>query len=98
MYLAINGHDDAEARPMHRRISNGIGESASDVRGISGWHLATSSRPTFRIGGDLDSAHAKAEDDQLVALVQRRKERPLGDSLVCMTLATFSQITAPQTS
>lgn len=82
---------------MHRRISDGIGESTSDVRGISGWHLATSNRPTFRIGGDLDSAHAKADDDQLVALVQHRRERPLGESLVCMTLSAFAAITASPT-
>lgn len=97
LYLAISGHDDAEARPMRRKISDSIGESSSDVRGVEGWHLATSSRATFRIGGDLDNAHAEADDDQLVALVQHRRERPLGDSLVCMTLETFSQLTAAQT-
>jgi hypothetical protein len=97
LYLAISGHDGAEARPMRRKISDAIGESTSDVRGVQGWHLATSSRATFRIGGDLDGAHAEADGGQLVALVQHRKERPLGDSLVCMTLETFSQFTAPRT-
>jgi hypothetical protein len=92
LFLNLSGLDDAVARPMRRKISEGIGDSTSDVTGVPGWHLATSSRTTLRIAGDLDTAHAEADGDQLVALVQHRRERPLGDSLVCMTLETFSRM------
>ncbi|WP_315636993.1 MULTISPECIES: hypothetical protein [Microbacterium] len=95
LYLNIAGLDDATARPMRRKVSEGIGETTADVTGVDGWFLATSSRASFRIGGDLDAAHAEASDGKHVALVQHRRERPLGDSLVCMTLSTFAAITAP---
>lgn len=95
LYLNIAGLDDAEARPMRRKVSEGIGDSAADVTGVPGWFLATSSRATFRIGGDLDAAHEEAEDGQLVALVQHRRERSLGDSLVVLTLSDFARLTVP---
>ena len=95
LFLNLRGHDEAIAKPMRTRISEGIGVSSSDVTGVEGWHIATSSRASFRIGGDLDAAHAGAHDDQLVALIQHRRERGLADSLVCMTLEDFARLTAP---
>lgn len=94
LFLNLSGHDDATPKPMRRKVSEGIGVSSSDVTGVDGWHIATSSRASFRIGGDLDAAHAEADDDQLVALVQHRRERGLADSLVCMTLEDFARLTA----
>lgn len=95
LFLNLHGHDDATAKPMRTRISERIGVSSSDVAGVDGWHIATSSRASFRIGGDLDAAHAEADDDQLVCLVQHRRERSLGDSLVVLTLEDFARLTAP---
>lgn len=94
LFLNLSGLDDALARPMRRKVSQGIGDSAADVTGVRGWFIATSSRTTLRIAQDLDTAHAEAGEGQHVALVQHRRERPLGDSLVVMTLDTFSAIAA----
>lgn len=95
LFLNLSGHDDAAAKPMRTKISESIGASASDVRGVPGWHLSTSSRTTLRLSDDLASAQSEAREGEYVALVQHLRARPLAESLVVMDLRTFSAITAP---
>lgn len=95
LFLNLSGHDDASAKPMRTRISDAIGESASDVRGVDGWHLSTSSRTNLRLSDDLATAQSEAHKGEHVAVVQHLRARPLAESLVVMDLRTFSEITAP---
>lgn len=95
LFLNLSGHTDAAPKPVQTRVSEGIGASLSDVRGIPGWFLATSSRTTLRLTDDLNTAHAEADDGEHVAVIQHLRSRPLADSLVVMDLQTFSEITAP---
>lgn len=94
LFLNLSGHADAEARPM-RKLSESIGASASDVRGVDGWHLSTSSRTNLRLSDDLATAQSEAHEGEHVAVVQHLRARPLAESLVVMDLRTFSEITAP---
>lgn len=95
LFLNLSGHDDAQPKPMRPKISESIGVSASDVRGVPGWFLACSSRTTLRLSDDLATAHAEASDGEHVAVVQHLRARPLSDSLVVMRLSDFAAITAP---
>ncbi|MGS0560099.1 hypothetical protein [Microbacterium aurugineum] len=95
LFLNLSGHDDATARPMRRKVSESIGLSSSDVTGVHGWHIATTSRVTHRLSSDLSEAIELADEGEHVAVVQHLRARPLADSLVVMDLATFSDITAP---
>ncbi|WEK62089.1 MAG: hypothetical protein P0Y60_04855 [Candidatus Microbacterium colombiense] len=82
---------------MRRTISESIGTSASDVTGVDGWHIATSSRITHRLSSDLSDAIDQADEGEHVVLVQHLRARPLADSLVVMSLSQFAEITSPAT-
>ena len=59
---------------------------------VEGWLLEAKNHTRLELGPWLDLATAKADDDQRVALVVKRRQRPIGDSFVVMTLDTLKEL------
>lgn len=76
--------------------------AGGDVRGLDGLYVNCTSRQDFRPWVDLDRARVGADitGKPVAAFVQWRSGRPVGESLVVLSLADFSKLVggSPPTS
>jgi hypothetical protein len=99
-YLETRGFDTT-AKPHETTISESLGKGVEpDVLGLPGVFLDVTSRGTYRLSVDMDSARAGADvtGHRVAAFVQHRAGRPIEESFVILELrdfATLAQLSTP---
>lgn len=81
-----HGYQNAE-RQLERRRDQG------DIQGgPAGIHVECKDHGTLNLSGWLDQAHTAASPDSLPVVIHKRRNKPVADSYVTMTLTTFCHI------
>lgn len=74
-----------------RSVRPGVHEDGGDVV-LGGWLVECKDHGRLELGPWSDKANAARLVGQMAALVVKRRQRPVGDSFVVMTLATFREV------
>jgi hypothetical protein len=92
-YLRDHGFPYAE-----RHYGAGRPNDVGDIDGIVGWTLEVKNCRAIELGGWMTEAEVERQNgrQQHAAVIAKRRNRPVGDAYVVMTLTSFAALLADE--
>ena len=90
-YLRANGHQYAE-----RAYGAGRPDGRGDIDGIPGWTLELKNHRALELSAWQDEAERERENGRrrFAAVVFKRRNKPVADAYVLLSLSTFAELLA----
>lgn len=88
-FLAANGHQHVE-----RAYGAGRSDDRGDLDGLPGWVVEVKNHKSIDLAGWCDEAEAERVNagQPFAAVVAKRRNRPVGDAYVVLTLERFAAL------
>lgn len=90
-YLRANGHPYAE-----RSYGAGRPDDVGDIDGLPGWTLELKNHRALELSAWITEAERERENGRrrFAAVVFKRRNKPVGDAYVLLSLSTFAELLA----
>lgn len=90
-YLRANGHPHVE-----RHYGAGRPDDRGDIDGLAGWAIEAKNCKSLDLAGWSDEAERERQTGRqpFAAVIAKRRTKPVGESYVVLSLATFARLLA----